>query len=788
MHHRNSTSRLGVSRRKSTSSVHSQHEPMDPRIARQHAQAAASLAFSRGQERRSADAGRPGISRENTSSSLVQPIWQSAGHDEGRVLRHQQSVRFVGRREHKYQQSVANSRPSSPSVETRPSTSTLRPIAMTTTAPVPAAYRPPSRSSSLGKASVRGPENYIAASAAFNEYYTNEDDIASTPSSYRRIRKSKSMFGPIKVPSVYFSNDSPNRSVFNYPATRTPQPSPSRLRAPKSMSFLRGGRDRKRNDAAVQMARDRFLHETTQQRLREQPSFLFRSKSQQQEREFKKSVRSSSINSVPTKSSNQAQSIKSVKKSGLKGKARRISRNMKDRLKRAFGRNKDEVEVPDQQVSAPETYVREYNGDMSFTGGISDIPYPGDAALLRVASRAGSLRAKRSNQTLRSQAGSIVGSGETPSEKSRVTSWNNTSVVTTVDSLTQRLAHNERERELQRLSVINENGTHLSSATFHRPKNQVSAYPSLPTHRPSKSASHIPSQVHGGVDSARVYSALMKRLDENSPRTRREASLRKDSVESIVNSGTPATIRHVPESNASSHAESSCCEHQWVNTASVDLSQTQNMARLNENHVHQWVRDDPTQEDRMTTEDDVFSPKYGSEKTQNYSVSHRNESFMSSATKESFYTVPEHSSMNAPEMTRRNEPSIQPMRDSRSAFFGAGPSVAIGRTPSPFRRAMALSNSRPSTCPMDKTTSYTSQFITPSTRGIDGASDAGSGVAYSESVYSRTTGFRTPVSLLNNNPSIYSSCKWVKDILTLRIPRLLKLFSLCHRKTNPYNR
>ena len=745
MHHRNSTSRLGVNRRKSTSSVHSKHESLDPEVARQHAQAAAALAFSRGQERRSVDAGRPGLSRSNTTSSQGQRTWQSTRQDETRVLRHQHSVRFVGPRGGGYQQSVASSRPSRPSIEANPSTATLRPMVMTTNAPVPAAYRPPSRSSSIGKASVRrGIESYVAASTAFNEYYTNEDDVASTPSSYRRIRKSKSMFGPIKTPSVYFTHDSPDRSVFSYSAAQTPQPSPSVLRAPKSMSFLRGGRERKRNDAAVQMARDRFFHESTQQRLREQPSFLFRSKSQRQEREFRKSVRSSSINSLPAKSSIPTQSIKSAKESGLKEKARKISRNMKDRLKRAFGRNKEPIEVPNQQVSASETHVREYNGDMSFTYEPSNIPHPSEATLLSVASRAGSLHATRSNQTLRSQAGSIVGSGCPPSDPSRVTSWNNTSAVTTINSQTQKLTYTEKERELQRLSVINENGTHLSSGTIHRLKNQVSAYPSLPLHRPSKSAGHVPHQGVGGVDSARVYSALMKRLDENSPRAKLEAS-RKGSVESLVNSGTPATVRNVPGSNGSSRAESTCCQHRWVNADYVQVAQSEETDGYNGTHVHQWEQADPVREAGMRNEDDVFSPKDPPKTTQVYSMNNRNESFLSTATKESFYTVPEESSTNAQYQVRRNEPVIQPIRDSRSAFFGAGPPVAIGRTPSPFRRAMALSNSRPSTALGNNSLEQVTPYETSGAAGLDGASQFGSGVAYSESVYSRTTGFRTPV-------------------------------------------
>ena len=55
---------------------------------------------------------------------------------------------------------------------------------------------------------------------------------------------------------------------------------------------------REDHDNAVQMARDKFLYQIEQQRLREQPSFIFRAKARRKEKPFRQSVRSGSTNSL----------------------------------------------------------------------------------------------------------------------------------------------------------------------------------------------------------------------------------------------------------------------------------------------------------------------------------------------------------------------------------------------------------------------------------------------------------------------------------------------------------
>ena len=785
---RNSSNRL--SRRKSTSSVQSKHESIDPEVARQHAQAAATLAFARAQRRNSTDMchGGGGHPRNQITSSQQdgQPFSQQTNNvnPEDRTVKRQHSVRFAGPNAVQRRQSIST-RATQTSVTAKDSCATLRPTAITTNAPVPAAYRPPSRSSSIGKASIgkATAESFATALTAYDEYYIREDDVASTPSSYRRIRRSKSLFSPLQAPDVFYTNGTPDRPDSSYVGGRnslstsqTPPTKPSQapLRAPKSMSFLRGGRDlttsalRERNDVAVQMARDRFFHQTAQQRLREQPSFLFRSRAQKEEKPFRKSVRSSSSNSygMPVASANQNQPPKD---SGLKDKARRASRNIKSKLKRVFGfGNEAPVAIPNQQVAARETHVREYCGDPDLTHeSFNNIPRPDEAALSRVASRVPSFHAASSTQQLRSHTGSVKSTKSDHSDdRSRVTSWNSTGVNT----ITSQGARTQFEREQQRLSIINEHGTHVSSSSFNRPR---------------LSAGHVPAQSVGPVDSARVYSALMKRLDENSPQAKLEAA-RRASVESFTaqkqvpprgssvstshGNRTPATIRQVPptdSSNSSRGGELEDHDHHWVRADSFHAARAEDIFGNVGTHVHRWVTADPLREARMRNEDDVFSPKDSIDNKENFSVNlnrgRRGSTASASglsrqaSTKTSYYTVPENYGLTPQELAHHNEPIVQgtkALRETRSTFFG-GSNFTIARTASPFRRALAEGEYSSAVVTADTSAPARSPslrsplFLRPETAPVPQVEiyeDQDGEKAYTESIYSRTTSGQTPAA------------------------------------------
>lgn len=758
---RNSSSR--PSRSKSTISTYPKHDFVDPEESRIHAHAAAMHAFNRAQERNGTSSGnRDGLSRSNTTSQENQ--WRSIQQNSSTSLdtpglKRQQSVRFAGPNAVKRRQSTGK-RTDPPVLNQKTSTATLRPVVMTTNTPVPAAYRPPSRSSSIGKASLSksavrdySAHNYVT-NLDFDEYYTQENDVASTPSSYRRIRKSKSMFSPLSAPTnVFYSNGSPDRT--NCSSTPRTLENNAPLRAPKSMSFLRGGRDNfkstsscERNDDAVQMARDRFFVQATQQRLREQPSFLFRSKAQRQEKPFRKSVRSSS-----GKSAAIYNSAESIREGGLRAKARKVSQGLKSKLRRVFGRSKEEpVAIPNQQVDAIETHVREYGGQVSSDHeSFDDIPRPDEAAFAHVAARVPSLRAIASSQRLRSQSGSIRSlRSDHSDEKSRVTSWTNSTANNTVTSQGLR----PQPSRDQRLSIINESGTHISKATFHRPnvKNQHPAYPAF--HRPG----HIQPIRPGGIDSARLCSALMKRLDENSP----EAILAKSKKASTDNLGLEKAPRR-----SSSFANPLSQPKPWIRQVPPDCdssnqSQNQNPDLYHSNNAdpipttsgeelfgqaigseHQFNSADlPLCNTQPQNQDDVFSSHPGSSHGNSFhqvNSFHQDNSFYQrvhqrnsksvhrchlSDIDAAYDPVQDPSGLTPQQVAQRDDPIVpkpKVIREARSAFFG-GTTFAIDRAgnTSPYRRALAES---------DNSAVYNEVSIAPVNDDV-----------YSESVYSRSIG------------------------------------------------
>ena len=794
MFRRSSSSKL--SRSKSTSSAHSKHELIDPQTARQHAQAAATLAFARAQDRGSADIGHSrshSRSRNDGTCFERNPYRQQAEtfKNDEQVIKRQQSVRFAGPNAVRRRQST-NDRASQPPLHQKPSTATLRPVAMTTTASVPAAYRPPSRSSSIGKASFGKPtaESFATALEAYDEYYTQEPEMPSTPSSYRRLRKSKSMFSPLKAaPHVFYSNGTPDRETStniggknSVTESRTPQSQHHvPLRAPKSMSFLRGGKGggfRHSNDEAVQMARDRFFQEATQERLRSQPSFIFRSRTAKAEKVFRKSVRSGSGNSdsLPIASANQDFVQKDSK---LRDKARKASKTLKLTLKRVFRLSRDEsVEVPNQQVDARETHVRHYSGGSNVVeDNFLDIPHPAEPELSRVQSRVPSLRMTGSSEYLKSQVGSVRSARSLRSEHSddgsRVTSWTSTA-NNTINS------HGVRgvsEREQQRLSIINENGVHTSSASMRRgARNQVSGYPTVRSQ--SRDSVGLVDPLPQPVDSARVYSALMKRLDENAPK-RTLAPTRASSVESMrtarytprqstsVKRGRQTqkypTIRQVRRENINDDAqpsnEDSHRDHHWVKSDSIHTARTEDVFGYTGTHIHQWLPPDLLREARMRSEaeDDVF---YGGNAPNDHYLRRAMSNASTSVVtiqqpshKTSFYTVPEEAGRTPQEIAIQNEPVVvEPnrIRESRSTFFG-GTSITTSKTTSPYRRALAESEHHSISTEEDATSRarVPNESIQPYHRpgkvsiAVDGVGDRASQSADSESLYSRTTSGHT---------------------------------------------
>ncbi|KFY08679.1 hypothetical protein V492_06001 [Pseudogymnoascus sp. VKM F-4246] len=747
MHRRGQSNR--ITRRKSAASIHNQ-PLIDPETSRQQAYAAATYAFARAQERSSGDMG-PGstmaVGYTTNSQENIHPRTDDSKN--GGVLKHRQSVRFAG--------PLAAPRPAlgtrtiqQNSTQNKLSAGSLRPQESKTDAAVPVAHRPQSRSSSLEKTSFKqvGPESYATALAAYDEYYTREDDVVTTPSSYRKIRRSKSMLHPAKAQGALFSNGTPESSIAgqrNNGLLRSK--SSAALRAPKSMSFLQGGRSRSvqnpEYDTAVQVARDKFLHQVEQQRLREQPSFLFRSiKARREEKSLRRSLRTnSSTNSygMPIASANQT--YHRTWDDTLKNRARQASRSFKDKLKGLFRRSNGDggVAVPNQEVQAQSSHITDYEiqiGSPTVLSSTYEESPPGRATLSSVSTRQPSPRMVPSSRQLRSIAGSMQSLASESSSRSRVMSWTNTD--TTANS---RYAATERERE--RLSVINENGTHRASSSFNRPplKNQYSAYPEF--NPPGSTHGHPPPFV-GQVDSARVYSALMRRLDENSP----EAKLTAQNA----NSRASRSPKHgVPGS-------SSMNSRQGIQGYTSTIIRVQNSPDLS-------ASTDPYQ--NMDQSDDIFytARSYNDSGSVGHKRGYSNSSASTVITRMSNYRVyppPIMGDLPSKITPQQAAVTVEPQgtvsrgpRETRSTFFGGSELTNIGGTPSPYRRAMAEADLNSTMSNIGMPSAESSPFLPGSLRQsksalnlayseLDKRDIEGIDDAYTESIYSRTTSGRTP--------------------------------------------
>ena len=231
-------------------------------------------------------------------------------------------------------------------------------------------------------------------------------------------------------------------------------------------------------------------------RLKSHSSLFFRSKHKRHEssKGSVRDVRDSSNDSGALSSGFSGQAVTALRPSGLRNTARRVSKTVKTKLSKLFGRGKasedrEGSEMAQHRVSGLEVDL-ESRPSREYT-----VP-DGDACLSRVNSYVPSIHSAASHQKLRSRRGSLesncLESLPTPDETSRVTSWTDSSANTIINYL----ANEDRER--QRLSVINENGAHIPS-TSNKLSDRVAC------------ATYVDS-VGSPLCNQQVYSALIKRL------------------------------------------------------------------------------------------------------------------------------------------------------------------------------------------------------------------------------------------------------------------------------------
>jgi hypothetical protein len=381
------------------------------------------------------------------------------------------------------------------------------------------------------------------------------DGYGSTPSSYRRLRKTKSMLTPRKRgPTVGdFSSQSPGtpRTLRNVASSVGDHEHGLRLGLKRSMSFLklssgnlsktfkRSHSTSEQNDAAVEQAREQFMQDIEHQRLQKKSSFFSTPKVKQQ-KSFRKTVRSNGITDYGDGIGSEQQHPKH------ESKFRSFSASLRDRVRRVLRRSSSkDSDLPAQQMDASRAHFRDYldgtNSNVSqeeFT--IANSHSASRGSLYVPSSQKGgsmedleaisrSLRSMHSSDSLRSNG------------RSRVTSWTNSTIN---NSLPARITPIERKR----LSIIQEHGgPHQPSSSIGRHMDEISA-----THLPL-GARHGNGPSPNTIDSQRVYSALMKRIDQeqedkdraNTPKAGASQDMRQTYTLSAQSFKTAPTIRQV---------------------------------------------------------------------------------------------------------------------------------------------------------------------------------------------------------------------------------------------------
>jgi hypothetical protein len=361
---------------------------------------------------------------------------------------------------------------------------------------------------------------------AYNNTYTATEPsefgtlggYGSLPSSYRRLRKAKSSLTPRKAVTMShrYASYSPAsaRTLRNVKSSLGDAGQGLKIGLKRSISFLRGSssnlasafkrseNEQRQNDDAIQAAHNQYLQDLHHQNMQEKPSSIWRPKSEP--KAFRKTVRSNRTTAFGNgvKSENQVGTP-----SKPESKARSLSASLRDRMKRVFGRSiHNKEELPVQQLDASRSYFKDYIHDSSIDSGAEEYFAAEPDAITRGSIYIPSSDEHDSFENLDKMPQVMRPTQSMESlhsnNRSRVTSWTNSTMT---DSCT---AYNSAE-ERKRLSVIKEDGgPHQPSSSIGRHIGGIQVF-------------RQPLPLHGrygptppAVDSQRIYSALVKRIDQ----------------------------------------------------------------------------------------------------------------------------------------------------------------------------------------------------------------------------------------------------------------------------------
>ena len=446
---------------------------LDPEIARQHAVAAASMAY------------QSSLTSGEISQHDGAGVTTSIPHE----LRKTQSVRFFG----------PNAEQSGPRSITRRIAPNWNYI-----------HQRKSRDSLITSPSNKGTPLIRADQKAH-----------VSKSSYKKVRKSKSLFSPRKTYTEYLSDDTPAHEALQRQSrlsgsTEIAPPSNGghKLTAEEVLLGLPNPYQTSYDqDAAIQMAQEEYRRQIEAQYANSDASHtqsiaastpVCRSPHRKTSKLFRRTTRTTSGNQYGASVGSQPFTDTS-RKGSLGHKARKISSSLRSRIKKAFG-IKPEKSFPSQQVEAQRPHFSALSEELS-----DDSHRPqressvhGEGYVTRASSRN-----SEKEESWVQHGGSRVSSiqadfaGDIDQDGSRVTSWANS---TTTDCTAPSNAVSDKKQ----LTVISENedGYQPSASVNVGRFSSKSKYDAF--RRPLK-----PGRINEPVDSQAIYSALQKRIDES---------------------------------------------------------------------------------------------------------------------------------------------------------------------------------------------------------------------------------------------------------------------------------
>jgi hypothetical protein len=370
--------------------------------------------------------------------------------------------------------------------------------------------------------------------------YGTAENYRAEPSSYRRLRKARSLLTPRKqmmspAPPPYLTpmSTGSDPALRKVKSTIGTEAHGLKIGLKKSMSFIRHrARSLQRphteiahREEAVALAREQFLRDQTNLQAAPQPVSSFRLKMKRSRIGFPKTVRTNRETELGDGIRSENQTLYELQP---ESKIRSISLSLRDKMKKVFGKsilNKEDLGA--QQVEASRPHFRDYvdgSADAGFDTYRTGDPESMSRGSIYIPTQqydetsedldkiSSTLRSTASRESLHS------------SNRSRVTSWTNSNVTASV-------AGRGTPLERKRLSIIKEDGgPHQPSSSAGRHLGGVSSF-AEPIKRQDSRGQPIPMP-----DSQRIYSALLRRIDaEQAEMERTKAQLSAIHQEQIIN-------------------------------------------------------------------------------------------------------------------------------------------------------------------------------------------------------------------------------------------------------------